>query len=109
MYRGCECAGVSVACVGHRVCAGSFVHAAKWVVYLTFGGLARVASDPVLHLLAFLYSLGGVLFVAGAFENPRVCLCVCCEGSVDCAQVWARVCVVCVRVQSWEPGRNLCI
>lgn len=30
-----------------------FVHAAKWVVYLSFSGLARVASDPVLHLLAF--------------------------------------------------------
>lgn len=73
-----------------------FVHASKWVVYLSFGGLARVASDPVLHLLAFLYSPGASA-VAGAFENPRVCLCVCCEGSVDPARVWARerVCGVC--------------
>lgn len=71
-----------------------FVHAAKWVVYLSFSGLARVASDPVFHLLAFLcfYSPGGSA-LAGAFENPRVCLCVCCEGSVDRVRVWAWECV----------------
>lgn len=46
------------------------VGAAKWVVYLSFGSLAGVASDTMLHLLAFLYSLGGSV---GVFENPRVC------------------------------------
>lgn len=86
-----------------------FVHAAKWAVYLSFGGLARVASEPMLHLLAFLYSPGASA-VAGAFENPRVCLCVCCEGSGILPEYGpGYVCVVFVRVQSWEPGRNLCV
>lgn len=88
-----------------------FVHAAKWVVYLSFGGLARVASDPVLHLLAFLYSPGASA-VAGAFENTRVCLCVCCEGSVDPARVWARgtcVCGVCACAVVGTRSEPVCL
>lgn len=89
-----------------------FVHAAKWVVYLSFSGLARVAPDPVLHLLAFfLYSPGGSAVAGGAFENPRVCFCVCCEGSVDRAQVWARepVCGVCACAVVGTGSEPVCL
>lgn len=90
MCHGCECAGVRVACVGHRVCSGSClsvsVGAAKWVVYLSFGSLVGVASDTVLHLLLFCIPQEGVL----VFSRTRVfVLCVCREGSVDLSRVWA--------------------
>lgn len=62
------------------------VGAAKWVVYLSFGSLAGVASDTVLHLLLFCIPQEGVL----VFSRTRVfVLCVCREGSVDLSRVWA--------------------
>jgi hypothetical protein len=90
-----------------------FVHAAKWVVYLSFSGLARVASDPVLHLLAFFFvfprreyclllvRLKTRVFVYACAVRTRWIVPKC---GPEC--VWC-VCV-CVCVQSWEPGRNLC-
>lgn len=88
-----------------------FVHAAKWVVYLSFSGLARVAPDPVLHLLAFFcIPQAGVLLLVARLKT-RVFVFACAARArwivPKCGP--GNLCVVCVRVQSWEPGRNLCV